>query len=306
MKLYSEHYERVYQFAEYGDFENFFIKLCYVTYERNFNPQLGIPLRNIIASNNKPIFKTENIDISKYKLLNVTPEIKEAGLLSVSELYGYAPNKVYITYSSEPIQRFGLQDNTASLSLSVGNPAYSLVEDTFTFYCADKKDLQVGDMVYYKCTSHYKTQPNSPMLAIFTSAYVPILEFPDDTHIKTSAFTISDGYETISKNDIASSLTLFFGRTLIRTSTTRQPLTLITNVQNHISFYEQFPELESRMIVSSGTSETNIITSSTSPSTAEYKEMIADGEFYNVQDAQVEIIFPDMFFKKTLKKVKAC
>lgn len=78
----------------------------------------------------------------------------------------------------------------------------------------------------------------------------------------------------------------------------REPSMQIVSIKSNISFSETFPVLDSRLVINSGQSETDTITDTTTPSVSEWRQWIATGQYYNVQDAQVEIVFPKTFFKK--------
>lgn len=75
----------------------------------------------------------------------------------------------------------------------------------------------------------------------------------------------------------------------------------IVSIKSNISFSETFPALDSRLVINSGQSETDTITDTTTPGVSEWRQWIATGWYYNVQDAQVEIVFPKTFFKKIVK-----
>lgn len=94
---------------------------------------------------------------------------------------------------------------------------------------------------------------------------------------------------------------LFVRIYVIRQAATRDPSMQIVSIKSNISFSETFPALDSRLVINSGQSETDTITDTTTPSVSEWRQWIATGRYYNVQDAQVEIVFPKTFFKKIVK-----
>ena len=81
----------------------------------------------------------------------------------------------------------------------------------------------------------------------------------------------------------------------------REPSMQIVSIKSNISFSETFPALDSRLVINSGQSETDTITDTTTPSVSEWRQWIATGRDYNVQDAQGEIVFPKTVFKKIVK-----
>lgn len=92
---------------------------------------------------------------------------------------------------------------------------------------------------------------------------------------------------------------------LKKSVSTRLPITKISTVKNVITFNERFPDVESKFVVYSGTGEVDTITTGTVPNIDEWKQMIAEGKYINVQDSTVEIVYPKTFFKKTLKQIQA-
>lgn len=315
MKRYAEHYEKVFQFAEYGDYENFFIRLGYVVEEKEFKSMLGSPLVNITALNGRPIFKNDNIDKSKYLLLNEELSPLSGGLLSVKELYGFAPNLIYTTYGAEPVNIFGLEDPSGYLRVSINTSStlpypnsWDPSEGTFTL-SVSSGDFSIGDMVKAELvgSGNYYYDANSPE--------VPIIEVISSTQIKVSQFglnfisydgqpAVSYGYQqtiNILNHDVGG---VWQGaRYLVRDVSTRLPSTEITNTSNEISFHLKPPALERRYIVSSGNAEVDTITDSTTPNTSTWKSMVASNTLIVCEDATLEVVFPQTFYKKTIKKV---
>lgn len=301
MRMYSEYYEEVYPFAEYGDYENYFISLGYLIRSKSFKSRVGARLTNETASNGRPIFKNANIDFSKYTLLNETLEPKEGGWTSVKELYGYAPEQSYITYSAEPVTRPGMVDDSGYKEFPVGPTSYNQALDRFTMTLSNVDTLAIGDMLSFKSVAiTHGNNSTGPAVAVISiegnMVTVPAFQitFPTsgNTYTKSATADFINNYNGGSKS-------------MVRTALSREPLTLITSIRNEISFHRSFPALDSRLIISLGNNETDTITSSTSPNTSTWKQMIADGEYYNVQDATVEMVFPNALYKKTVKQALA-
>ena len=302
MKRYSEHYERVYYFKEYGDTENFFIKLGYVCKPSEFVSGVGNPLINITAANGKPIFKNDNIDLSKYALLGEEIEDLDGVWLSVKETYGYAPDRVYESYSADAITRPGLVDTSGYKEFPVGHTNYDSKTDRFTMTISDVDTLSVGD-------SFYLNAIGSKYPVVYYNATGPLVSVIsiEGNQVVMPAFqaTFETSGSTYTKSKTAAWINGSTGwigtKKMIRTSTSRDPLTVIANVKNQISFSSTFPQLDSRLIISLGNNETDTITESTNPSTSAWKDMIAAQEYYNVQDATVEAVFPNALYKKMVK-----
>lgn len=318
IKRYAPNWSKIYQFAEYGDYDNYFIELCYIVARQSFTSALGTPLINKTGIDGKPIFKNVNIDFSKYKLLNerVEPlEDRNVGLLRVFETYGYAPARNYQFYSAEPVQQFGLEDASGYLEALATFATYDIANDEFTLTLQSTDGLAVGDLIKASFVggrnlvsgSFYNDAygPSVPIKEV-QSGYVVVAAFEMTLITKTGSVV-----STLSKDQTAifiraNSPTGWQGqRKFIRDATTRTPHTIITTVFNDVSFYTEFPKLDQRYIISSGNDETDTITANTTPTTAEWKQMIADGALINAQDAAVEAVFPTTFFKKTIKRIRA-
>lgn len=310
MKAYSEFFEKVFFFAEYGDYENYFIQLGYTCPEREFVSRVGAPLRNITAQNGKRIFKDNNIDFTKYVLLAETVDKPVNGLLVVRELYGFAPNKVYYQYTAEPVQLFGITDPSGyyqtTIDITGRKNSYDAAQDRFTLHLTDAGSLGVGDLVecYFVGSGRFYNAI-SPSVAIISKT---------DNTITTPAFSLTflpdqggDG-NTISKTDTINVInglnsSYWWGtRNILRRAATKKSKMEITNIRNDISFYLTPPPLDLRFTVSLGNDETDTITAETTPNVATWKNNIATNTFYNIQDSSLEVIFPNALFKKTTKK----
>lgn len=325
-KRYAPNWRKLYQFEEFGDFENYFIELCYVCWRRDFKSALGEPLTNKTAINGNPIFGNENIDFAKYRLLSERVEELEdgnVGLLKVVEIYGYAPTNVYRTYSAEPVQQFGLTDPSGYLSVLVDTThlsTYDAVNDEFKIFLQDVSGLAVGDLIQMDFVGGGTyNNARGPEVAIREIGG----NSDDGFYVITPAFEASfyrkvDGVNvgTLSKQETAYYLisarpspsgTIFWGgtRNFVRAASTRSPRMIITTIFNGISFSTEFPQLEGKFIVSSGTDETDTITTTTTPNVSTWKQMIADGDLIVAQDAQVDEVFPTTLYRKTVKRIRA-
>lgn len=303
MKYYAENFEKVYQFAEYGDYDNYFIQLGYIVRSDEFKSRKGAPLANVTAVNGRPVFKNVNIDLSRYVLLNDTPESLDGGWTSVKELYGYAPERSYVTYSAEPVTRPGMEDESGYKEFPVGLTSYNQTLDRFTMTLFNVDTLGIGDILTFYARPTQGNRAEGPAVAVISI---------EGNEVTVPAFqiTFSTGgtwskTQTVNFINNPSNWGWSGSMVMARTALSREPLTLIASVRNEISFHRSFPALDSRLIISLGNNETDTITSSTNPSVSTWKQMIADGEYYNVQDAGVEIVFPGTFYKKTVKQTLA-
>lgn len=312
MKKYAEFFEKVFYFAEYGDYTNYFIRLGYICAEWNFKSRVGEPLRNITADNGRPIFKVPDIDFEKYTLLSEEIEKPAPGVLSVKELYGFAPATTYTRYTAEPIQIFGLSDPSGFYTTAInttGAPnTYDVALDRFTLSLADASSLSVGDMVECELIGSGKYYNAY-------SASVAVIAKSGNT-ITTPAFSITylppEGSGAIeSKQDTINVLNALNPnywngtRNMLRRAATRKPRMEITNLKNEISYFQTPPPIDLRFVVSLGNDETDTITAETTPNVNTWKQRIANGDYVNAQDSEIEVIFPNALYKRTTKRV-AC
>ena len=91
---------------------------------------------------------------------------------------------------------------------------------------------------------------------------------------------------------------------LVRDIAVTLPKAKMTTIHNQVSFYTEFPELEQKHKVFLGNAETDTITNGTNPTLEEWKQMKVNGDFINVQDATVDMVYPATLYKKTLKQMK--
>lgn len=315
MIRYAPNFNKIYKFAEYGDYDNYFVELCYVVERGEFVSRIGAPLANHTAIDGNPIFRAENIELAKYKLLNEQVEPLESGavdFVKVVETYGYAPSRNYTTYTAEPVKIFGLQDPSAFFATDINTSGapniYNAPLDQFTLSLSDASSLSVGDMVECRLTG-------SGVFYDGYSASVAIIAKSDNT-ITTPAFTVTflppeGSGTTYSKQDtinILNALNPNFwrgSRQIVRRASTRKPRVEITNVRNEIVFFQTLPQIDLRLVVSLGNDETDTITADTTPSVNDWKQSIANGEYYNIQDSAIDIVFPNALYKRTTKQV-AC
>lgn len=315
MIRYTPNFNKIYKFAEYGDYDNYFVELCYVCPRGEFASRIGSPLANHTAIDGNPIFRAENIDLAKYKLLNEQVEPLESGavdFVKVVETYGYAPSRNYTVYTAEPVRQFGLEDPSGYKRFTVDTTRvteYDVANDEFKLCLQSVDGLFVGDLIhlqFYGSGARGDAYgPDVPVKEIHISPAVAVIAAFEMTVYATG---MNATYGKQDTANIISRLAPSFWdgeRYFDRDATTRDPKTVIKNVVNQISFHDKFPQLDSRFIVSRGSTEVETITPQTTPTTAEWKSLIAAQSLINIQDATVDIVYPQAFFKKTVKKIVA-
>lgn len=334
MKQYAEHWEKVYFFKEYGDFDNFFIKLGYVCEEGEFVSSRGAPLTNKVAANGELIFKNVNIDFSKYKLLAEEIGEPQNGILTVKEVYGYAPENSYETYGAEPVNQFGLKDPSGYLKgeilMNLTENRYDPLEDVFYLKMASVDGFEVGNLV--KPTCDYRALViNSGTVGTMhlprgESAEVPILAIDAANKIlKTRAYGMQFYHPngaSVGQADEASVMNGIYRNNghanpdvygsgwrpswLTRQSFNRTPSTEIMSVVSVITFHTSIPSLDKRFKVMSGDGEVDTIENGVSnPDADTWRQWMDAGRRWNIQDAVIEVVYPNALYKKILKQTPA-
>lgn len=315
MKRYFENWKKIYPFSEYGDYENYFIELAYATTKQEFKSCVGNPLTNKTALNGKSIFKNVNIDFQKYSLLAERIEEQTSDLIFVFETYGYAPTESYIEYSAEPALFFGKDDNTQQFTSTIR----AISEYNYTYlglYNIDNiSEFQVGNKVVIRrprgqlglSTQYALVSPELVIVAIVSRSGADAPTSADDTMLVVDDFLFQNASSgaTIDTKPSVVVANSYSPCTITRSSVSNVPITKITSVRNVITFWETFPQPNEQFVVSTGTGSTNTITSTTIPNISQWKEMVANGEYINIQDSVVSVVYPKTFFKKTLKQIKA-
>jgi hypothetical protein len=306
MKKYIQNWKKIYKFEEFGDYDNFFIELCYVTNKRDFKSELFAPLTNKVAQNGKSIFANENIDFTKYVLLNERIEEQTNDLMFVYETYGYAPTETYVNYTAEPVTYFGVVDPAGARQSNITN--MSFVDATQRQI---KVELPTEDLAYFGLgdvvTFHrpFSQVGMSQQYALKSGDCVIIEKTSDAVIVYTFTFMNANTGAVVSQNPIQIFNSSYIKPHIKKSASNRLPQTKISTITNTTSFFTTFPEVESKFVVSSGEGEVDTITSGTIPNVESWKQMIANGEYINVQDSLVDAVYPKTFYKKTQKKVLA-
>lgn len=304
MKRYIQNWKKIYKFEEFGDYENFFIELCYVANKRDFKSELLAPLTNKIAQNGKPIFANENIDFTKYVLLNERIEEQTNELMFVYETYGFAPLEAYVDYTAEPVTFFGKADPSGAVKAFLTSMRYIDSAKTKIGISVDNiADFGLGDTIVFH---RPKGQTIGYTQYAINSADLVIIE-KTSTELIVADFRCynTDEGVAVDINPVKLFEDAYNPCYIEKAVSTRLPTTKISAVKNVITYSIKFPDTESKFVVYSGTGEADTITTGTAPNIDEWKQMIAEGKYINVQDSTIEIIYPKTFFKKTQKKTLA-
>ena len=167
-KRYQGLYEPIYRFREFGDLNNYWIRLRYICNRddwQTIKSAKGTALDfELLNEDGEKIFgeiPTEHLNELKGRnyILGGTSEpetiSEDACLVSVDEIYVYAPQKTYITYDSDIVPIFGLKDTDYSTqsSIPVWNESggqHKLKNQFYghtVFEVADASKFQTGDYV---------------------------------------------------------------------------------------------------------------------------------------------------------------
>lgn len=138
-------------FKDYGDNENFWIKLTYLIERDYFVPEMGKILSDITAANGLKIFRGKsNLDFSKYTLIDYSKEFANSlkSIYRVTEIYGYAPDRVYTEYDRVNFTIPGYERENAGEFVGLNGYSYDK-RNGFITLPLDNSDgkFELGDLV---------------------------------------------------------------------------------------------------------------------------------------------------------------
>lgn len=296
-RCYEDVYRRIFQFQEYGDMSHFWIELDYYIVRDKFLSRLGESLDiNISAYGGSKIFADavdrDTINSRAYKVINesIEPQGELQDIYKVTELYGYAPSKIFITHTNEVVGMPGTMDASGSISKFASGFGYS-ESDSEIWFSDNNGDFAVGDSIYFY----------SPLIAGASS-----LTSTRSTISRREGYTVyASDVQWVAQTDGASYTTrqvVNAGRSIYaRRSYSETPASnMAMPIQNFITFHETLPGLEQKfVVVNSNGSETDTITSSTTPNMEEWKQWKADGTLIIPVEPELENVYT--LFKKTVK-----
>jgi len=314
-------------FADFEDIGEFFIELdylidndCFVS-RRCGGAEPALDLNICDAENGEEIFANLSADLRaaieerNYRLLGERKQSvsRDERLCRVTEVYGYAPAKTYLTFSYELINAFGTEDPSGYLSapLPASNVhTYNSGLKRFTLNLGSYiSQFFIGDIIRLRGTRANGAYNNwdSPQVAIIAKT---------PTGVVCAAFGITfdsisgSGGGTISEQDAINVINRlnpsFWPGTIsiIRDVSARAGGTVQANLKCYTTFYDAPPPTEQRFRPVDGTGlEVDAITASTTPTISEWKAMIAAGGEFIPAEAETGVLMGTVY-RKTVKKAK--
>lgn len=316
---YQDTFRYNWAFEKYGDKSNFWLEVDYFINREVFGTRISLALNfDLRAENGEKIFRNLSaaqltaLQSRNYKLLNeeVSPANSDEDILKVTELYGYAPNTAYYTYTADPIQIVGIEDRSAAFTANIyKNASYDttlFAGDKLKIELSDSSPFAVGDKVVIR--RPYASSGASQQYAL-NSPEIPIVyKYPNSNFIAVPDFTFmltATGSNVSDSGRASDYINYAYGTcTCSKMASTRLPSSRISSIRNIITYHTEFPQPDSRFIISNGMDETDTITATTIPDLTAWRAMVAAGDYINVQDSEVKILYPAMY-QKTLKQTLA-
>ena len=164
-KRYQGLYEPVYRFREFGDLDNYWIRLRYLCNRDDWQsvktPKGAALDFNLLNEGGEKIFggiPPEHLAVLKgrgYSLGGCSepePVSDDESVVSVSETYVYAPNKTYTIFDSDIVPIWGMKDDDLQTQSNIIFPSLDNIEDTFfyrntTFRVDNPGVFKTGDRV---------------------------------------------------------------------------------------------------------------------------------------------------------------
>ncbi len=275
---YQDTFRFNWEFEEYNDKSEFFLELDYFINRENFVTRVrdfdDSPILdwNITARNGKKIFR--NFDVSRYsdrgyRLINENVEVSNADedILRVTELYGYAPKKIFTTQSFEIVSFLGHTDyGDPETPIARVMPILDANRNGISF-----RFLNKGDEAYF----------HRPMVGVANNNLISdIFTLDRDGHAPNPSWTSNSGASFSSKDVIDTGVAPYlylYKRTIPAKGD-------IVNVKNRIEYFTSKPDIimRTKMVDSLG----NEVSDATDATFAEDAGLF-DGK-YVIKDAQIE------------------
>ena len=270
--------------------------------QKDFISNLGVPLSDIVAFNNKQIFASENINLGKFKLLNEEVNFDTSGLLNIKEIYGYAPEKTYLDYDVEVIQFPGIYDTSITKSASVAiyydtersQLRFSLLDGSTEFNLGDNLSffrgaiIQSGNYVVFPAST---STPSTVLSKERNSSDTGYLYYCSDAswYIKNTNGPIAASSLDVLSDFHSGSVTL--GGYL------RESENKLVPIIKKITFSETIPTLDDQIIIRAGENVYNQINDGTVPNTVTWWNWVKNGTEICLSPPEVNRVYQGLYKK---------
>ncbi len=313
-RCYDDLFRRVFEFEQYGGIKDiFWLEFDYYITRDRFVSRIGELLDISIKSySGKEIFRDaidrESISAIEYKVIDerVEPQTAFQDIYKVTEVYGYAPEKTFNSYSAEVVKFPALRDTSADNKVEESVWfKYELGQIVFT----DKDSLfNVGDWLSFTMARKViTTTPYQYAYGARATQLSQVVEVRIENETKVCYCTDVSWfiYET---NTTADSQTLIDGYggsrsgTATRGWTVREQFNAQVSITNFISYHTQFPDVDDRLKIFAGDNEVQEINSATTPTFAQWQAWKTDGTLVCLLEPEITQV--GSLYKKTVKKCR--
>ena len=306
-RCYDDLFRRVFEFEQYGGRKDiFWLELDYYITRDRFASRIGAALDVSMKSySGNEIFRDAinkaAIAAIAYKVIDekIEPQTAFQDIYKVTEVYGYAPNETFNTYSGEVVQFPTLRDTSAD----------GKVVKTVTFYYGlgkiyfDDNDgnFNVGDWL------DFLVQASGNLYTCYGMQLSQVSEVRTEGGKRTCYCTdISWNVPSSGSTQGSQAVIEQYGSrsgTATRTFTVREQGNQQVPTTNFISYHTSFPNIDDRLKIMAGNNESQEINSATTPSYTQWQTWKNNGTLVCLLEP--EITQMGTLYKKTVKKCRA-
>ena len=240
-------------------------------------------------------------DAIAYKVIDekIEPQTAFQDIYKVTEVYGYAPNETFSTYSGEVVQFPTLRDTSAD----------GKVVKTVTFYYGlgkiyfDDNDgnFNVGDWL------DFLVQASGNLYTCYGMQLSQVSEVRTEGGKRTCYCTdISWNVPSSGSTQGSQAVIEQYGSrsgTATRTFTVREQGNQQVSTTNFISYHTSFPNIDDRLKIMAGNNESQEINSATTPSYTQWQTWKNNGTLVCLLEPEITQV--GTLYKKTVKKCRA-
>ena len=314
-RCYDDLFRRMFEFEQYGGRKDiFWLELDYYITRDRFASRIGAALDVSMKSySGNEIFRDaidkEAIAAIAYKVIDekIEPQTAFQDIYKVTEVYGYAPNETFNTYSGEVVQFPTLRDTSADGKVE---EAVTFTYDLGQIIFVDSGNLfNVGDSLDLSLDEKKNTNGTKAWFARG-------LQLSQVAEVR-----IANGVRTCYCTDIGwlfplnDNLTSGTGGKVItdnggsrtgkamRGFVVREQFNSQATITNFVSYHTSFPNVDDKLRILAGNNEVQEINSATNPTYAQWQTWKNNGTLVCLLEPEITQV--GALYKKTVKKCRA-
>ena len=312
-RCYDDLFRRVFEFEQYGGRKDiFWLELDYYITRDRFASRIGAALDVSMKSySGNEIFRDaidkEAIAAIAYKVIDekIEPQTAFQDIYKVTEVYGYAPDETFNTYSGEVVQFPTLRDTSADGKVE---EAVTFTYDLGQIIFVDSGNLfNVGDSLDLSL-DRVQTAKWGVLYAARCSQLAQVSEVRVANGTRTCYCTDVGWFVPETATSVASSVLIagYLGyRTgkAIRGFTVREQFNAQATITNFVSYHTSFPNVDDKLRILAGNNEVQEINSATNPTYAQWQTWKNNGTLVCLLEPEITQV--GALYKKTVKKCRA-